>query len=122
MKELGAFCKIYGNTIDNHILQYLLENQDIDFAVGDMANELGISRPKAYQVVANFEKKNYVIRSRVIGKTQLFILNKENKIVQLFLKDFMECLRLVVDDYSNQSQKYTIKPRNMVIADKGKKK
>lgn len=94
----GAFCITYGATIENQVLEYLLENQDLDIAVGDMARELSISRPKAYQVISEFEEKGYVQKSRIIGNTQLYKLNKENQRVQLFLHDFKMCLRLVAEE------------------------
>src|SRR3989338_7373449 len=94
-----AFCEVYGDTIENQVLEYLLENQDLDIAVGDMAHELAISRPKAYQVIALFEEKGYVQKSRIIGNTQLYKLNKSDKYVQLFLRDFKECLRLVAEEH-----------------------
>ena len=104
MNETGVFCETYGNTIHNRILEYMLENQDIDFAVGDMAKELGISKPKSYEVIKYFETKNYVQKSRLVGKTQLYKLNKDNKKVKLFLRDFKECLRLVVEEYSEEEK------------------
>lgn len=99
----GAFCDVYGDTIENQILEYLLENQDLDFAIGDMAHELLLSRPKAYQVIALFEEKAYVSKSRIIGNTQLYKLNKTSKHVQLFLSDFKECLRLVAQENQHLS-------------------
>lgn len=99
MNEMGAFCETYGNTIHNRILEYVLENQDIDFAVGDMAKELGISKPKSYEVIKYFEEKGYIKKSRVVSKTQLYKLNKDNKRVKLFLMDFKECLRLIAEEY-----------------------
>ena len=106
---IGAFCETYGSTIQNRILEYMLENQDLDFAIGNMANELNISRPKAYEVIANFMQKGFVKKSRMISKTQLYILNKENVRVQLFIKDFKECLRLVAEEHEEKTQKGTIK-------------
>jgi len=100
MVEIGAFCETYGNTIQNRILEYVLENQDIDFAIGDMAKELEISKPKAYEVIKYFLEKGYIEKSRVVSNTQLYKLNKENKRVKLFLKDFKECLRLIAEEYS----------------------
>lgn len=105
MKKIGFFCKTYGATIRNRVLEYLLESQDSDFAIGDMAEELGISRPKAYQIMAEFEKKEYVKKTRIISKTQLYILNKENRIVKLFLKDFKECLKIIMEEYESKNQK-----------------
>jgi predicted DNA-binding protein YlxM (UPF0122 family) len=104
MNKMGAFCETYGNTIPNRVLEYLMENQDLDFAVGDLAKELDISRPKAYEIIADFEKKSYVLKSRIVGKTQLYLLNKENQKVRLFLKDFKECLRIVAEEYSNKAE------------------
>ncbi|MFH1053734.1 MAG: hypothetical protein V1740_04955, partial [Candidatus Woesearchaeota archaeon] len=42
-------------------------------------------------------------KSRIVGKTQLYILNKENSRVKLFLNDFKECLRIVVEENSEES-------------------
>ena len=94
----GAFCEIYGNTIRNQVLEYILENQDIDFAVGDMAKELAISKPKAYEIISEFMKHQYIKESRIIGKTQLYIINKENIRVKLFLKAFKECLKMISEE------------------------
>ena len=82
----------------NNVLEYMLENQDIDFAVGDMAKDLRISRPKAYEVMKYFSMKKYAVKSRIVGKTQLYKLDKKNSRVKLFLKDFKQCLRLVVEE------------------------
>ncbi len=100
--DIGAFCETYGATIENLVLEYLLENQDLDVAVGDMAKELDISRPKAYEVTEDFENKGYVVKSRVVGKTQLYKLNKANIRVKIFLRNFEECLRLVIDEHSGK--------------------
>jgi|SRR3989338_183066 len=103
MNEIGAFCEAYGNTIPNRILEYLMENEDLDFAVGDMAKELQISKPKAYEIIGGFEKKGYVKKSRIVSKTQLYALNKDDKRVKLFLKDFKECLRIVAEENSEKA-------------------
>ena len=39
----GAFCEVYGDTIKNEIMEYILENKELDFAAGDMAKELNVS-------------------------------------------------------------------------------
>ncbi len=113
--EAGAFCETYGVTIENSILEYLLENQDLDFAIGDMAEELDVSRPKAYEVMKDFEVKGYVMKSRIIGKTQLYKLNKDNIRVKIFLRNFEECLRLVIEENSEISP-MVIAPMNVGLA------
>jgi len=96
--NIGAFCQTYGNTIENRIIEFLIESQDLDIAVGDMARELKISRPKAYSVINDFKRKGYVMETRVISKTQLYTLNKKNERVKLFLRDFKECLRIIAGE------------------------
>ena len=59
---------------------------------------------KRKDLIRYFEEKLYVRKSRVVGKTQLYVLNKENQRVKLFLRDFKECLRLVVEEYSEDEQ------------------
>ncbi|MBN1156367.1 hypothetical protein JXA85_02030 [Candidatus Woesearchaeota archaeon] len=98
MTKTGAFCEIYGTNIRNRVLEHLMIKQDLDFAFGDMAKGIGISRPKAYEVIEEFEKNNYINKSRVVGKTQLYILNKQSKIVKLFLDNFKHCLKLVAEE------------------------
>lgn len=99
--KTGMFCEVYGKTAVNAVLEFLLENQDIDFAVGDIAKEAGISRPKAYSVIEGFEKKGFVKKSRFVGKTQLYILNRSNSVVKLYLRNFKECLKAVLEEYGN---------------------
>lgn len=97
MKNGGIFWETYGKTIQNLILEYLLENQDLDIAIGDMSKELKISKPKAYEIMKSFEKKSIIKKSRVVSKTQLYKLNKQNGLVQLYLASFNQCLKLVIE-------------------------
>ena len=91
---MTAFCTVYGNTIRNRVLEYVLQSKEIDFGIGDMARNIGISRPKAYQVVEEFQKRGIFIKSRIIGRTQLYCLNRKSAMGELFLKDFLECQRI----------------------------
>jgi sugar-specific transcriptional regulator TrmB len=93
----SIFCEMYGNSLRNRVLEQLLENLALDFAVGDLAKETKISRPKAYQIVDDFESQGLIRKSRQVGKTQLYILNRDNPRVQLILHSFKECLRLAAD-------------------------
>jgi len=102
-KECGKFCELYGNTIRNRILEYIFEINDLDFAVGDMAQDTGISRPKAYEMIKELEKKKYIKKSRIVAGTQLFILNKKNKEIEFLMKNFKECLKLVIEEHSEKT-------------------
>lgn len=98
----GAFCDLYGKTAKNRVLEYALENQDIDYAVGDLARETGISRPKAYQVVEDLLSIGILKESRVVGRTQLIRLNPDNPKVRLLRNSFSECLRIVAEEHQGR--------------------
>lgn len=50
-----------------------------------------------------------------IGKTQLYKLNKDNIRVKIFLRNFEECLRLVIEENSGISP-MVIAPMNVGLA------
>ncbi|HLD05110.1 MAG TPA: winged helix-turn-helix domain-containing protein [Candidatus Nanoarchaeia archaeon] len=107
----GVFCEVFGITTDNRILEYLLEAAELGISIGDMARDLEISRPKAYQAIYELEEKRYVKKHRVISKTQLYILNKENPHVKVLLRAFNDCLNMVMDEYIKKEK---TKPMVMV--------
>lgn len=96
-RKYGILCERYGKTLHNLVWEYFLTTSDA--AVGDMAREEKISRPKAYQVISEFMKKGYIVKSRIIGRTQLYKLNKENSIVKIFIRNFNECIQMVIDEH-----------------------
>ena len=98
--EYDAFCDTYGRTLNNLVWGHFLTWREV--AVGDMAKEIGISRPKAYQIVDEFLKKGYIKKGRVFGKTQIYELNKEHPIVKIYMRNFKECLNMVVEQYSKK--------------------
>ena len=97
MKE-GTFCKIYGNTLRNRVLEFILELGELDFAVSDILEELNISKPKLYQIIKELEYDNIILTSKKIGGTQLYILNSKNIKTKLLIKAFNECINIVIEE------------------------
>lgn len=100
MVEYGCFCELYGRTLRNKVLEYMLEMFGLDFAIGDIAKEISISRPKAYQIFSDLEKKEFVKKTRIVSGTQLYALDKNNKEVKLLHKSFLACLKLVASEHT----------------------
>ncbi len=95
--ECGIFCEIYGNTIRNRVVEYLLENRGLDFAASTLSKELSISRPKAYGIINELLLKAYIQKSRIVGRTQLYRLDTKHRIIRLMAGNFDECLRLAAE-------------------------
>lgn len=107
--EYGAFCEMYGKTLRNLILEFILVRQSVDFSVGDLSEEVGVSRPKAYQEVYALEGQGLVKRSRIVSGTQLWRLNNEDVIVKKLKKDLMFCLKRVVEKHKLKGKGKSIK-------------
>lgn len=101
MTKYGEFCKVYGATLRNRLIEYMLEMGKLDFAVGDLAQETNISRPKAYQIIDELLSEGMVKKARIVGRTQLFTLDYSDPKVKLLKKSFDDCLKLVGDTISN---------------------
>ena len=96
--EYGTFCKIYGKSLRNKVLEFILELGELDFAVSDILEEINISKPKLYQIIKELEEENIIKKSREVSGTQLFVLNKKDEKVKLLMNSFNECLRKVIDE------------------------
>ena len=93
-EQIGNFCIIYGYTVRNRILEWILEFDNLDFAISDIISDLEISKPKFYEYIKEFETIGIITKSRIIGKTQLYKLDKGNPIALHLHKSFMDCLSL----------------------------
>jgi hypothetical protein len=114
--EPGCFCETYGITIENRVLELILISGETDWAIGDVAWELKISRPKAYEVIGNFEKRRIVKKSRIVGRTQLYTLNKDSPLSKIYLRNFKECLNMVVEEYTKPKKKAAVMARRVGVA------
>jgi len=101
----GAFCEQYGNSMRNRILENFLENSGIDIGVPQLADELKISRPKAYEEVKKLIDEGFVLSGRKFRGTQLYDLNAKNPKVTLLKKNFRQCLNTILNSYTNKEDK-----------------
>ena len=108
--KCGAFCDIYGHNLRNAFLETILVYRHMDFAVCTIVDSIEISKPKAYELVYEYEKKGYIEKSRVLGKTQLYKLNKKDPRVKLLIKAFKDCLKLVMEEYQ-EKEKVVVKKK-----------
>ncbi len=111
--KYGQFCEVYGKTLTNLLWEHVLcFDNYID--VGFVAKEIGISRPKAYKLIYEFLEKKYLVKQRMVGKTQLYRLNKEHPIVKIHLRNFRECGRMVVEKYKKPATHITNGPVGVI--------
>ena len=110
---IGKYCAVYGDTLSNNVLEYFLTAYDTDIAASEIIALTNISKPKVYQIIDEFIKKDYVTKSRIIGKTQLYKLNRDNPIVKIFIRNFKECIGLNIRTHSSSRTAMTASTKSI---------
>ena len=94
--KISIFCEVYGDNPRNRVLEHLLAIRESDFAVTELLEVLGLSKPTIYSTFEELLESNIIIKSRIIGKTQLYKLNIKSKKVKLLLNSFDGCLSYAI--------------------------
>ncbi len=88
MKENNesAFMEYFGDTPRTRFLDFLIGNHFFDFNMTDIARESNISYNSLLMFFQDFVNKGIVIKTRRVGKSDMYKLNLENPIARNFLK------------------------------------
>jgi predicted transcriptional regulator len=88
MKEehKSAFLEYFGDTPKLRFLDFLIGNHFFDFNMTDMARESNISYNSLKSFFDEFLEKGIIVKTRRVGKSDMYKLNMENAIAQNFLK------------------------------------
>lgn len=78
--------EVIGDTIENRIIDFLIEGVGLDYTKKDIADNCDISRPTLYKVFPKLIKEGVAKPTKKIGRIQLYSLNTENDKVKALLK------------------------------------
>jgi len=78
--------EVIGDSIENRIIDFLIDGIGLDYTKKDIADNCGISRPTLYKILPKLVKEGLVKPTRTIGRSQLYSLNRENEKVKALLK------------------------------------
>ena len=82
----SAFLDYLGDTPKLKFLDFLIGNHFFDFNMTDMARQAGISYNSLKSFFHEFVRKGILIKTRRVGKSDMYKLNMENVTVQNFLR------------------------------------
>jgi AraC-like DNA-binding protein len=82
----SAFLEYFGDTPKLRFLDFLIGNHFFDFNMTDMAREANISYNSLKGFFHEFLNKGMVVKTRRVGKSDMYKLNTDNVIAQNFLK------------------------------------
>ena len=104
MKEQSAFLEVMGDSPRNRILQYFVECDNLDVAIADIIEEHKLNKATAYNEIKKIIKQEIIKQSRKVGNTQLYRLNKENRISKDLLKVMEICIDRVCEEYGEKEK------------------
>ena len=84
--EKSILLETIGDTIENRIIDFLIEGKGIDYSKTDIAYGCEISRPTIYKVLPKLVKEGVVKITRNIGRVTLYTINPGNEKVKSLLK------------------------------------
>lgn len=84
--EKSILLETIGDTIENRIIDFLIEGKGLDYSKKDIADGCEISRPTVYKILPKLVKGGVVKITRKVGRITLYTINQENEKVKALLK------------------------------------
>jgi len=96
-KEKSIFVEYFGNTPYIKVLDFLIEGQEFDYNMTDVARGAGVGWSAFTRIWKELLDKKIIVPTREIGNAKLFKLNKENLFVKKLIKFDFELTKLEAD-------------------------
>ena len=82
----SIFVEIFGNSPIIKILDFLITFADFDYPLTEIAKNAGVSYSTLQTLWGNLVRNNIVIKTRRVGKSDLYKLNTKNPAVRQLIK------------------------------------
>ena len=105
MEGKSLFIEFMGDSPTIRVMDYLMTERDLDFSISDIARNANVGRTTLYTIWKDLIRNKIILPTRVIGRSKLYQLNKENpKIQKLMELDDM----LIFEDLKKRSEKQKV--------------
>lgn len=86
MEQKSVLIKLFGQTPELRVIDFLLDNNIFDYTKTEIAKGAGITRPTLYRFWDKLENSRLVIKTRKINRTQLYKVNLESPIIKRIME------------------------------------
>ena len=86
MKKKSVFIEVFGNNPIMKVLDFLITYQLFDYPLTEIAKNSGVGYSTLQTFWSNLEKNNIVVKTRRVGKSDMYKLNMNNPAVKQLLK------------------------------------
>ena len=104
MEDKSVFVEYFGDSPYVKILDFLIQGQEFDYSMTEIAKGAGVGWGSFSSVWNKFLEKDMVFATREIGNAKLFRLNKENRAIQKIIKLDMELTKFERDKMLNDGE------------------
>lgn len=84
--EKSMLLETIGDTVENRILDFMIEGKGFEYSKKDIAEGCGISRPTVYKVLPDMIKEKIILSTKKIGRIELYSINPESEKVRRLMK------------------------------------
>ena len=99
--EKSMLLEVLGDSVENRIIDFLMEGRGISYSKTDIAGGCEISRPTVYKVLPRMTKNGVISFERKLGTISLYKINEQNekikalfKLEEILLKESFEQIEL----------------------------
>jgi hypothetical protein len=85
-KEQSVFLEVFGDNPVMRVLDFLITFQLFDYPLTEIAKNSGVGYSTLQSFWDNLERNNIVIKTRRVGKSDLYKINTKNPAVQQIIK------------------------------------
>ena len=97
LKQKSTFTQFFGDNPFIRVVDFLIENKDLDYSKQEIARGVGISRTTLYTFWDKIEQLGLVKVKRTFANTKLFVLNEDNPIVKRLLKLELDLIKFYAE-------------------------
>jgi len=84
--EKSSFVLVFGNSPFVKIMDFFLNFEDFDYSIAQIAKETKTKWDTTEKVLIELIKRGVVKKTRKVGKSWLYVLNKENNLTKLLIQ------------------------------------
>lgn len=86
MKDETIFVEVFGKNPVIKVLDFLISHQLFDYPLTEIAKNSGVSYSTLQIIWDKLERNNIVVKTRRVGKSDLYKLNTDNPAVRELIK------------------------------------
>ncbi len=104
------FSEIFGDSPKAKLLDFLGDHPTFDYNISALAEYTNISRPTLYKIIPELLSQKILIETRKVGRSKMYKLHTENKLVQHILRFDFEIADIIAEEESKQDASYGHRP------------